>query len=99
MGRLCYHAPMNPTDMSGEDLCEQPVLQWPEMRALAGLGALAIVLVVAIRLGSPLSEVQTQPAAAIESHPEQTAASSSEYADLEWEPVEPASLPDIESLY
>lgn len=42
---------MNETGMSGEDLCEQPVLTWIELRALAGLAVGAIILVASGRLG------------------------------------------------
>lgn len=92
---------MNPTDMSGDDLCEQPVLQWPELRALAGLGALAIGLLIVIRAATPLGTTDAQPAAAEQAYEATVTPTALPYNDLEWEPVppDPESLPTIEALY
>lgn len=88
---------MNPTDMSGDDLCEQPILQPTELRALAGLGALALLLFVGIQTMTPLTSSQNLPATAVQPTIEQPAASYQN--DLEWTPVleTPAESADVMS--
>jgi hypothetical protein len=44
---------MNPTEQSGCDTCEQPVLTWNELRALAGLSLIAFILFIGIASQAP----------------------------------------------
>ncbi len=50
--------------MSGDDLCEQPILQPAELRALVGLTGMAVVLFLGVRALSPLATTGGLPAAA-----------------------------------
>jgi len=56
---------MNPTEQSGNDLCEQPVLSWVDFRNLAGLGLIALVVLGIVGMsGSENSQPATEAAAA-----------------------------------
>ncbi|MBP9668747.1 MAG: hypothetical protein KBE09_00450 [Candidatus Pacebacteria bacterium] len=89
---------MNPTDMSGDDLCEQPILQPAELRALVGLAGMALVLLVGIRAVSPLSTTNALPAAA--AAPVQSPThiiDPHEDAPLEWVPITTSIEEDVEA--
>ncbi len=83
--RTCTWYPhnMNPTEMSGDDLCEQPILQTAELRALAGLGVAALLLFVGIQASSPLEVVSALPAAALQAV-EITPSAAALEQPLEW---------------
>ena len=69
---------MNPTEMSGDDLCEQPILQ-----TLAGLGVAALLLFVGIQASSPLEVADALPAAALQAVDATPSAAALEQP-LEW---------------
>ncbi len=74
---------MNPTEMSGDDLCEQPILQTAELRALAGLGVAALLLFVGVQASSPLEVADALPAAALQAVDATPSAAALEQP-LEW---------------
>jgi hypothetical protein len=47
---------MNPPEHSGCDTCEQPVLTWNELRALAGLSLIAFLLFIGIASQAPAGQ-------------------------------------------
>lgn len=54
---------MNPTEQSGCDTCEQPVLTWNELRALAGLSLIALILFIGIASQAPQGQSAATSAA------------------------------------
>ncbi len=59
---------MNPTEQSGEDLCEQPVLTWADYQKAAGV---TLALLALVAFGTLRSSTSGTPAAATAALPQE----------------------------